>query len=400
MVAQDRDDGELFAVEQRGEHPGLVSHAAVGQIAREEEQVGFLPDKVEQLPQLCFRALPGVNVANRRQSNHSALRLRVPGTAFVTRPPACCRNRTTTAVRDLHLHAQPGNVAGEDGGIGMQMSMQHDLPAEVQAIYTRAMQTLQDAGVPYLVAGALAVYHYTGLWRNTKDLDLFLRPEDRDPALVALANAGFRVEILASHWLAKAVDDDVVVDLISGFGNWLQPVDDSWFEASEPLRIFGLDTSVLAITDLIWAKSYVAGRERFDGADIAHLIRRAHDRINWQHLLDRYADHWELLSVYIHYYRFVYPEARSLVPTWVVEYLIARLQDDLRTPARPEVPFRGPLLDRFSYLVDIDHWGESDPREDVARRRDLPPEEVIEQRAADQALVDQDRVHGKRFRDT
>nr|PZN60231.1 MAG: hypothetical protein DIU58_16355 [Sphaerobacter thermophilus] len=282
----------------------------------------------------------------------------------------------------------------------MQMSMQHDLPAEVQAIYTRAMQTLQDAGVPYLVAGALAVYHYTGLWRNTKDLDLFLRPEDRDPALVALANAGFRVEILASHWLAKAVDDDVVVDLISGFGNWLQPVDDSWFEASEPLRIFGLDTSVLAITDLIWAKSYVAGRERFDGADIAHLIRRAHDRINWQHLLDRYADHWELLSVYIHYYRFVYPEARSLVPTWVVEYLIVRLQDDLRAPAPPEVPFRGPLLDRFSYLVDIDHWGESDPREDVARRRDLPPEEVIEQRAADQALVDQDRVHGKRFRDT
>lgn len=277
----------------------------------------------------------------------------------------------------------------------MQMGMQLDLPAEVRATYTRAMRTLLDAGIPYLVAGALAVYHYTGLWRNTKDLDLFVRPEHRDDALVALATAGFRVEILAAHWLAKAVDDDVVVDVISGFGNWLQPVDDSWFAVGEPVRIFGLETSVLAITDLIWAKSYVAGRERFDGADIAHLIRRAHDRIDWQHLLDRYGDHWELLSVYVHYYRFVYPDARDAIPTWVVEHLITRLQDDLRAPAPPDAPFRGPLLDRFSYLPDIEHWGESDPREDVARQRDLPPEDVIEQRAADQALIQRQRREGK-----
>lgn len=273
--------------------------------------------------------------------------------------------------------------------------MEIDLPPEQRSIFVRAMSTLHDAEVPYLVAGALAVHHYTGIWRNTKDLDLFLCPEDRDRALLALADVGYRVEITASHWLAKAFVDDILVDLISGFGNWLQPVDETWFAASEATTCLGIETRVLSATDLIWCKAYVAGRERFDGADIAHVIRRAADRIDWRYLLDRFDGHWELLLMYLHYYRFVYPMARDLIPTRVLDELIDRLRANLCEPAEPEVPFRGPLLDRYSYLVDLNEWGETDPREDVARQRELPADEVIIQRAADRRrMAETNPEHG------
>src|SRR4028118_2066975 len=36
---------------------------------------------------------------------------------------------------------------------------------------------LERAGVPSVVAGAYAIYEHTGIYRQTKDLDLFCEPE-------------------------------------------------------------------------------------------------------------------------------------------------------------------------------------------------------------------------------
>jgi hypothetical protein len=269
-----------------------------------------------------------------------------------------------------------------------------DLAPRQEAAFTRAMSVLNKAGVPYLVSGALAFYCYTDIWRNTKDLDLFLKPEDRDRALLALANAEYRVEVTVQIWLAKAFAGDSMVDLITGSGNVLIPIDDSWFANAVPANVLGIRTLLVSVTDLIWIKAYVAGRERFDGADIAHMIRRASDSIDWQKLLDRYGAHWELLLMYLIYYRFVYPEARQNVPAWVMENLTKRLLADLREPEQPAEPFRGTLLDRFSYLIDIMRWGEPDVREWLARQRHLPVEEVIDERAADIERVRSGQVGG------
>lgn len=273
--------------------------------------------------------------------------------------------------------------------------MEPKFSAQAEAIYSRAIQALQEAGVPFLVGGALALHHYAGVWRNTKDLDLFLLPEDRDRALMALAGVGFRVEITAAHWLAKAIADEQLVDLISGFGNWLAPVDQQWFTDADPLQIFGYDVHVVSIADLIWMKSYVAGRERFDGADIAHLIHGGDGRIDWQRLLDRFGADWELLLVYLHFYRFVDPQARDAIPRWVMEELLSRAHADLHEPAESAFAFRGPLLDRYAYLVDLEEWGAADPREELARQRALPLEDVVLERAADRRRVDEGQVPGQ-----
>lgn len=56
--------------------------------------------------------------------------------------------------------------------------------------------TLQAAGIPFVVAGAYALQAYTGLYRQTKDLDVFLRRRDVPRALEALEAVNFRTEIV------------------------------------------------------------------------------------------------------------------------------------------------------------------------------------------------------------
>ena len=269
----------------------------------------------------------------------------------------------------------------------------HDLgdkvPADQKAVYYKAMATLNHAKVPYLVAGAMAIYYYTGSWRNTKDLDLFVTPQDRDAALGALCNAGYRTEVVVDSWLSKAFVGDIMVDIISGSGNYLAPVTHKWLERGEPVTILDLPTRIIAATDMIWSKSYIAGHERFDGADICHLIYRAPQKIDWQLLLREFGTYeWELLAVYVHLYRYVYPEARDHIPGWVVEELASRSQQDVKLPQRADLPFRGPLLDRYSYLVDVNEWGLPDPRLTVADARNIPDSEVLRERHADQATFD------------
>ena len=262
------------------------------------------------------------------------------------------------------------------------------LPADQKVVYYKAMSTLNQAKVPYLVAGAMAVYYYTGSWRNTKDFDIFVVPEDRAAALRALADAGYRTEVVVDAWLAKAFMGDMMVDVISGSGNYLAPVTRQWLDRSEPVTLLDLPSRMISITDMIWSKAYVAGHERFDGADICHLIYRAPEKIDWQLLLRECGDHWELLAVYVHLYRFVYPEAREHVPNWVTEELHRRVIAEHEHPTTPDLPFRGPLLDRYSYLVDINEWGLPDPRLAVADARDIPCRQVLADRRHDEQIFE------------
>src|SRR5918911_233606 len=67
---------------------------------------------------------------------------------------------------------------------------------------------------PFLVGGAYALACYTGISRQTKDVDFFLRAGDVDSALVAFQNAGYDTEKTFPHWLAKVHAKDNLVDLI------------------------------------------------------------------------------------------------------------------------------------------------------------------------------------------
>ena len=64
----------------------------------------------------------------------------------------------------------------------------------MRTLFCEVLGHLNAVELPYVVAGAFALQHHTGIWRNTKDLDLFLTAEAVPEALKHLEEQGFEVE--------------------------------------------------------------------------------------------------------------------------------------------------------------------------------------------------------------
>src|SRR5262245_51590927 len=108
------------------------------------------------------------------------------------------------------------------------------IPEAERETYRRALEAVNAAGIPYVVAGAYAIYEHTGIYRKTKDLDLLLEPKSVVAAAAALRAAGFRTRLEDTHWLAKATLGDHFVDLIYGMGNGISTIDEGWMRNSRP----------------------------------------------------------------------------------------------------------------------------------------------------------------------
>ena len=112
-----------------------------------------------------------------------------------------------------------------------------------------------------MLGGAYAFRHYTGIVRHTKDLDIFVRPTDARAALAALAAAGFRTEMMFSHWLGKAFHGTDFVDIIFSSGNGLCAVDDAWFDHAIDAEVLGMRGGLIPAEEMIWQKAYIMERE-------------------------------------------------------------------------------------------------------------------------------------------
>ena len=227
--------------------------------------------------------------------------------------------------------------------------------------YRRSMQVLQNANIPFLIAGAGAVRFYTGVSRQTKDFDLHLRPHHIDGALDAFAHAGYKTEKTFPHWLAKAKRGRNCVDLIFRAGNGLCEVDDSWFERAQDEDVLGVTVKLSAPEEMLWMKAYIMERERYDGADVAHILESCAEKLDWPHLLRRFGPDWRLLLSHLVLFGYIYPSERGRVPVAVMDALISRLRNE-NSVSGSERLCRGTLLSRQQYLWDVEERGFRDAR--------------------------------------
>lgn len=235
------------------------------------------------------------------------------------------------------------------------------LPPATVHFYRHVLDTLQAAGVQFLVGGAYAFAHYTGIARHTKDLDLFVRNTDIERTVQALQSAGYRAEHVFSHWLAKAVHGDDAVDVIHNSGNGLCPVEDDWFHHAIHAEVLSTRVQLMPAEEMIWQKAYIMERERFDGADVIHLIRARGQQLDWDRLLARFNSHWRVLLSHVVLYGFTYPHDQDSIPGRVLRDLAARLL--VEPPARDHPPAcQGTLLSRTQYLPDMQAADFRDPR--------------------------------------
>lgn len=278
-----------------------------------------------------------------------------------------------TAAAQSGMEAEPpemSELSGEE-----QRSVTHGefwIPEDERVIYREGLRALNRAGVRYIVSGLYAIYEYTGIYRKTKDLDLFFEPSVVVEAARVLREAGFTTYLEQAHWLAKAKKDGKQVDLIFGMGNGLAFIDQAWYEHSRAGILAGEPVRVAPPEDLIMHRIFVSERHRYDMADILHLILRRGDELDWKRLLARIHAHWRLFLAQIHLFDYVYPGHRRQIPNWVRDKLLERAREEKEDDGDPDV-CAGTLISRFSFSIDVNEWGFRDLRQESTRAaRNLP----------------------------
>ena len=221
--------------------------------------------------------------------------------------------------------------------------------------------------------GTYALARHTAIDRRTRDLDLMIRRRDWSATARALRAGGIYTRLSFPHWLGKALSGQSQVDIIYSGGNGLTRVDDSWFERAVPARVLGYQVQLCAPEELIWSKAFVMERERYDGADVLHLMLARAETLDWLHLCSRFRGHEAVLLSYVMLFGYVHPGEASRLPFWLIPRLL-----EAADPPRPRTGrlCRGTLLSRRQYRVDVGDWGYRDARlepegrmtrEDVAR---------------------------------
>lgn len=228
--------------------------------------------------------------------------------------------------------------------------------------YTHTLRVLTDAGVPFLLGGAYAFAQYTGIERHTKDLDVFVRSSDVQRTLDALEKAGYATDLTFPHWLAKAHCGADFIDVIFNSGNGVCPVDDVWFEHAPDADVFGVPVKLMPPEEMIWQKALILERERYDGADVAHIIRASAEHLNWERLVARFGPHYRVLLSHLILFGFIYPGERNRVPAHVLHDLLDRMrtEEDINPP--DERICQGTIVSREQYLPDVNDWGYTDAR--------------------------------------
>lgn len=152
------------------------------------------------------------------------------------------------------------------------------------AILRDAQDALEDAGVAFALIGGIPAAVY-GRPRSTEDLDILVKPEDKEDALRALDEAGFETEKTEPEWLFKAMKKDVLVDVIfRAEGNFY--LDDLMASRAVETDYKGQRVKLVPPEDLLIMKAVSTEEE------IAHywfdaLAVLVHTDIDWDYLIER-----------------------------------------------------------------------------------------------------------------
>jgi len=252
--------------------------------------------------------------------------------------------------------------------------------AQAYFFYRQVLGILNRTFVPFLMGGGFAFEFYTHLGRSMKDMDIIIRRSDLENVFEVLNEAGFRTELTFSHWLAKVYFEDSFIDIMFSSGNAICEVDDLWFKHAAPGQVFGYSVRFCPPEEMIWSKAFVMERERYDGGDVAHLLLKCADRLDWHRLVSRFGPHWRVLLSHLILFGYIYPSERQRIPHRVVQDLLGRLDHELTVPTPADQACQGPLLSRSQYRPDVEKMGYKDAR--LAPDSKMSPEETMDWTAA------------------
>lgn len=228
--------------------------------------------------------------------------------------------------------------------------MKSALSERSMEVFREALRALNEAGVPYVVGGAFAVHHYTGYWRNTHDLDLYMERQNVSQAVESLVNVGFQDDGEAAagdrDWIYHMVKDEVMIDVIWQPPNHLDPVNAGFHEWGEEATFLETPVRFMPREELVWSKIFTLNHHRCDWPDVFRVIRACSPDFDWQRLMEKLGEHWPVLLAFIVLYDWVYPQESGCIPDSVRQELMRRKAE---WPIEANQPLREMVLDPWIY---------------------------------------------------
>ncbi len=259
-------------------------------------------------------------------------------------------SNTTRAPRPGAGQVHLGSSIGRAQSRALQFEWAGRISAEQWNIYRTAIETVRGAGVGFMLGGGFALAAFTGRWRDTKDIDFYIRPEDRDVTVAALTAAGFEDYYprlsYDRKWIYRSIKSDVIVDIIWSMANQRAQVDDLWFERAEEVVLRSEPLLVVPMEEFMWCKLYIMQRDHCDWTDLFNLLYGAGPQIDWDHLMERLGPDVPLLKGLLTVYAWLCPGEVLKLPS--------HLWQQLGMPA-PEPTEQAPRHDRIR-LLDSRCW--------------------------------------------
>lgn len=238
-------------------------------------------------------------------------------------------------------------------------SWEERISEEDWAVYLPVLQAAAESGVRLALGGAFALAAYTNHLRNTKDLDIYVLPSDRERMIGVIERCGMRdyypQAAYDRGWIYRSCKEPPqIVDIIWSMPNRRANVDEQWLTRGPLLEIRGNRLRMLPAEELLWAKIYVVQRERCDWPDILNLLYHSGSSIDWERLLGRLGADAPLLAAVATVFRWLCPDRAEKLPEWLWKRLDA-------PSVFEECGRRSFLLDTRPWFgVDFRRW--PDPR--------------------------------------
>jgi predicted nucleotidyltransferase len=148
-----------------------------------------------------------------------------------------------------------------------------------------AVAVLQARDIPFVLGGGLAAWARGGP-RSEHDVDLLIREQDAEEALVAFEEAGMRTERPPEGWLVKAWHPNgTLVDLIySPAGG---PITEETIERAPLIEVMALRVRVSSLEDLMTTKLLALNEQEPEFGSVLELARALREQVDWEEVRDR-----------------------------------------------------------------------------------------------------------------
>ncbi|MBV9268283.1 MAG: nucleotidyltransferase family protein [Acidobacteriaceae bacterium] len=194
------------------------------------------------------------------------------------------------------------------------------IPADRWDLYWRVMTEALRRKIRFALGGGLAATAYAGQWRDNKDLDLYIKPEDRDRMIRLLKDLGledyYDQKPYDRAWIFRSCRGDTIIDVMWAMANQRAHVDELWLNGPV-IDIDGEQIRMLPVEETLWSKLYVLQSDRCDWPDALNILYSSGPKLDWARLLERVADDAPLLGGLLAIFRWLCPEKADEFPAWV-----------------------------------------------------------------------------------